>query len=686
MSKIHALRTFSSLAALSLSLSINTAIAEEAAERPTEGERWLEEVTVIGEKKVRSLKETTSSVSVISQEELDSMRYFTVSDAVSDVANVVSLSGAVPDIRGVKGNGGAGGFNSISGGAKARVSTLIDGVAEPFVADLTGDSGIWDVEQIEVYRGPQSTTNGRNSIGGSIYIKTADPTFDWEGAARVGYRNQENYVDTSVMLSGPIMDETLAFRVTAQRLDAETLTDPAGFASNPPSYPLNEIDTTRFKGKLLWQVSDDTRVLLTHSRNNEQGDTGRIYYTATNPWAYKRTFLRDIETDSNTTSIKLDTRISDSMSFDILVAYMNYEWGFDSYEPNPAREQQLSFDQNSLSVDAKLNFGNNNDHISGFIGLTYFDREQNILSEGAFPYFGKDENDSKAIYGEVDFAITEQFSVTLGGRFEKESQLRDFTYLPIIAQLDVDETIFLPKVALQYDISNSNVLSFSARQGYNAAGGALNFFAQEYYYYDKETVDSYELSWRVSTDDGRANLTTNIFYNDYDGYQALNSARAITNMDTAVTYGAELEALFRPTADLELRAGLGLLETEIKDGGAEYSSVTGNELNSAPGVTANLSAKYWFSDEFNVGASYKYVAEYFGDLENTSGRVAGDYGIARFSADYRYENWSIAAFLNNAFDEKAFTVVEPIGRRNPEGYVAIVQPRNVGVSVTYNFN
>ncbi len=685
MSKAHPIRTYTSLAALSLSLTINASHAEEAFERPVEGERWLEEITVIGEKKTQSLKETTSSVSVIGEDELRSMKYFTVSDAVSDVANVVALSGAVPDIRGVKGNGAAGGFNSISGGAKARVSTLIDGVAEPFVADLTGDSGIWDIEQIEVYRGPQSTTNGRNSIGGSIYIKTADPSFDWEGAARVGYRNEENYIDTSAMISGPIVDDVLAFRLTAQKLDAETITDTEGFSSNPAPYKLNEIDTTRLKGKLLWQMSDDVSVMLTHSSNNEQGDTGRAFYSAVNPWEYKRVFFRDIETDSDTTSIKFDARINDSMSFDVLIAHMDYQWGFDTYEPNPARQQQLSFDQNSLSVDAKLNFGNNNDDINGFIGLAYFEREQDILSTGAFAYFGDDESDSTSLFGEVDFSISDELRLILGGRLERESQTRDFTYLPIVAKLDTNKTIFLPKVALQYDLTENNTLSFSARRGYNAAGGALNFRAQEYYYYDEETVNSYELSLRSSSEDGRANLTANLFYNDYDGYQALSSSRFIVNMDQAVTYGAELETLFRPINDLELKAGIGFLKTDIKDAGAQYASATGNELNSAPDISANLSAKYWFNDNLNVGASYKYVAEYFGDIENTEARKAGNYGLARINASYDFNNWTISAFVNNVLDKKAFTSTEPASRRYTEGYVAVVQPRNAGVSLTYNF-
>ena len=176
------------------------AVSAAAAGVDNGGQGLLETIVVVGEKRERSLKDTASSVSVISEETLKSMQHQTITDAVSEIANVVALSGAVPDIRGVSGNGSAGGFNSVSGGAKGRVSILIDGVAEPFVADLTGDSGIWDIEQIEVYRGPQSTSNGRNSIAGSIYIKTTDPGFDWDGAARLGYRNEEGYIDTGVRM------------------------------------------------------------------------------------------------------------------------------------------------------------------------------------------------------------------------------------------------------------------------------------------------------------------------------------------------------------------------------------------------------------------------------------------------------------------------------------------------------
>lgn len=87
------------------------------ADSPQKKAPELEETVVIGEKVARSLRETTSSVSVLSEDELNGMKNITFTGAIAEVPNVLSLSGSLPDIRGVSGNGAAGGFNSISGGA-----------------------------------------------------------------------------------------------------------------------------------------------------------------------------------------------------------------------------------------------------------------------------------------------------------------------------------------------------------------------------------------------------------------------------------------------------------------------------------------------------------------------------------------------------------------------------------------
>ena len=72
------------------------------------------------------------------------------------------------------------------------------------------------MEQIAVYRGPQSTSNGRNSIAGAVYMTTKAPTQDFEGAVLVGYRNQDSYLDTAAVVSGALVEDVLAFRLSTQ--------------------------------------------------------------------------------------------------------------------------------------------------------------------------------------------------------------------------------------------------------------------------------------------------------------------------------------------------------------------------------------------------------------------------------------------------------------------------------------
>lgn len=672
-----------SLSAMAVAAALSPAWAQ-SMQTPDTGVEEIEKIIVLGEKANRSLKDSTSSISVLTSEELNSTQYKSVSDALSEIANVVTLSGALPDIRGVSGNGGAGGFNSISGGAKGRVSTLIDGVAQPFVADLTGESGMWDLQQIEVFRGPQSTSNGRNSIAGSVFIKTNDPTFDWEGAARVGYRNKDQYIDTAGVISGPLIDDELAFRLSVQSLNADTITDGEGYESNPPDYDIDEIKSNRVRAKLKWQPSEALSFMLSHTYNNEQGDTGRIYYELENLEEHNRIFFRDIETEISTTSLLTEYKINDQLSFDVIAAFMDYQWGFDSYEAADENEQTLVFDETNTTVDAKLNFSFYEGDTTGFVGFYYFEREQDILSTGAYPYYGDDKSTSVALYTEANFTLSDKLTLTAGGRLERESQDRHFVYGAIDDVYIEDTNIFLPKLALQYAITDATTLGLSARKGYNAAGGALNFTEQEYYYYDEEEVYTYELSSRTLLNNNTY-ISANLFYNDYSGFQALSSTRFIVNMPDVRTYGLEAELNTNLTEDLQVNVGLGLLHTEITDAGEQYPNVDGNKLNSAPDFNANIGLKYWVTDAINVGGSVRYVGEYFGDFSNTEARIGGDYTLTRLTANYENENWTVTAFVDNLFDETAIITQEPVSGRYPAGYAAIADPRNVGVSVIYTF-
>ncbi len=665
-------------------LVTNTAVlADDESNRKS-----MDTIVVTGEKTEKSLKETMSSVAVVDTSLIENGQLASISEALSEMANVVVLTGAVPDMRGVSGNGGATGFNSFSGGSKARVSTLIDGVSQPFVADLTGDTGLWDMEQIEVYRGPQSTSNGRNSIAGAVYMKTKAPTQEFEGAVRVGYRNQDNYFDTAAVISGALVEDVLAFRLSTQYIDGETFSNPPVYDTNPTDQELNKLDTSSTRAKLLYTPFEDLSVQLTYSTYNEEGNAGRKYFEAAEPTDYIPLFQRILDTESDTTQVNVDYKINENFSLDVLVAYMDYKWAFDAYEPQQSAESDVSMDESNVTLDTKLNFGLNSDFYSGFVGLAYFDRDQDFESVGATYYFGDDSSKSTAIYGESSFNLNSQLTLTAGLRIECEEQVRNFNMAfrgdMLVEQLDDSHTLRLPKLALQYKITEETTLFASARRGYNAGGGALDFTAEDYYYYDEETVNTYEIGSRSVLNNGDLNISANVFYNNFNGYQALSAARRITNIEDAHSYGLELEAYSMLGDQWQLHGGLGLLKTKIDESSA-FPEAVDNDLNSAPELTASLGLSHWFTDNLKVNLSANYVDEFYGDLTNTEERVAGDYTLTRLTISYDSEQWLMSAFINNAFDEQEYTAREPASGRYPQGYVGVVNPQTLGASVTYRF-
>lgn len=665
-------------------LVTNTAVlADDESNRKS-----MDTIVVTGEKTEKSLKETMSSVAVVDTSLIENGQLASISEALSEMANVVVLTGAVPDMRGVSGNGGATGFNSFSGGSKARVSTLIDGVSQPFVADLTGDTGLWDMEQIEVYRGPQSTSNGRNSIAGAVYMKTKAPTQEFEGAVRVGYRNQDNYFDTAAVISGALVEDVLTFRLSTQYIDGETFSNPPVYDTNPTDQELNKLDTSSTRAKLLYTPFEDLSLQLTYSTYSEKGNAGRKYFEAAEPTDYIPLFQRIMDTESDTTQVNVDYKINENFSLDVLVAYMDYTWAFDAYEPQQSAESDVSMDESNVTLDTKLNFGLNSDFYSGFVGLAYFDRDQDFESVGATYYFGDDSSKSTAIYGESSFNLNSQLTLTAGLRIEREEQVRNFNMAfrgdMLVEQLDDSHTLRLPKLALQYKITEETTLFASARRGYNAGGGALDFTAEDYYYYDEETVNTYEIGSRSVLNNGDLNISANVFYNNFNGYQALSAARRITNIEDAHSYGLELEAYSMLGDQWQLHGGLGLLKTKIDESSA-FPEAVDNDLNSAPELTASLGLSHWFTDNLKVNLSANYVDEFYGDLTNTEERVAGDYTLTRLTITYDTEQWLMSAFINNAFDEQEYTAREPASGRYPQGYVGVVNPQTLGASVTYRF-
>ena len=218
-------------------------------------------VTIYGAKDATTLNDTSASVGIVTEQEIADSLLRTFRDAFRRLANVLDAdwNDAGFIIRGVNSEG------FVPGGAPLA-SVYVDGVQQTVYGARRGARGLWDVEQMEVYRGPQSTLSGRAALAGAIYIKTKDPTFEREAAASATVGNQE-WVGTALMFNTPLVDDQLAFRFAGEF--ERSVTD-----INYPLYePFDRYDdfTTdsyyNLRGKLLFQPSEmpETRALLTYS-------------------------------------------------------------------------------------------------------------------------------------------------------------------------------------------------------------------------------------------------------------------------------------------------------------------------------------------------------------------------------------------------------------------------------------
>jgi len=671
MSMVNSLYKMSVVASLSLFPTFALADQNSTVE--------LTEVTVTGEKIDRSLHETTTAITVVKGSSIDATETRSAFDVASHVPNMINNPSDIPVIRGVTGIGAATGGMAIMSGARPRVSTSVDGLSESWSGQRYIDIGTWDVEQVEVLRGPQSTTQGRNSIGGAVVINTKDPTFESEGAVRFGYENQDDKAMMAAMVSGPIVDNELAMRLSAEGMKGHSYINYQG----ANAFDASEMKQGNVRGKLLWIPKDIEGLIakVTVSHRQYEGDylglvNGSNFY-AYNYKATSSANARYGDTTTDTISTDVEYAINDAVKVYILFGHGENETKF---KQSPTT-LTMDLDEKSNTIETRVVYDPQGGLLSSMVGLYYYNRDQD-LSVKPDSYTGTDSIDTAAIFTENTLHVNDTIDFILGGRVERESQDRNVLIKPsnpakgrVIT--DVAETLFLPKVGVVYKFNSDHNIGFTVRKGYSPGGGAVDTTTSTYYEYDKEEVTTYEVSTRSLFLDKALALNTNLFYNEYDGYQALSSSNHFTNIDEGESYGFEAELRYQLSDMLEVYSGIGLLHTEV----TKDPTYTGQEFNYAPHFTGNVGFKQHFSSGIFWGSDVTYVGEYYSDISNNELYKAGKYLLVNMNLGYETKHYTIRTYIKNVFDEEAAYFVS----NKNGGSANVVQPATFGVTFDYRF-
>ncbi|MEM8659861.1 MAG: TonB-dependent receptor, partial [Pseudomonadota bacterium] len=175
--------------------------------------RPMELVTVTGEKIDRDLQDTYASVVVLTEQALQNNVILDLEAAMQWVPNVtITPDGFGLSIRGIPQQGlGNGTFDPVA----PTSAIYIDGAVQTQAAVANGALSTWDVQQVEVFRGPQTATQGRAGLAGAVIVNTVDPDQQWSARTRL-LASDENQEQLSIAAGGPLLEDKLAFRVAAE--------------------------------------------------------------------------------------------------------------------------------------------------------------------------------------------------------------------------------------------------------------------------------------------------------------------------------------------------------------------------------------------------------------------------------------------------------------------------------------
>ena len=681
-----------------LTLSLVTSVAILTTSLFAE-EIVLEDIVVNSDLRQTAKKNIAASVDVLSSYELQDQGATHFEDVILEVPNV-NFSGQSSRPRHIQIRG-MGERDDYTGAPNASVGLMIDGI------DFSGvgmAGSLFDVKQVEILKGPQSTRYGASAIAGLINIQSNNPTKIQEGMLEVT-AGTEGLVETGLVLSGPlgIEDNSPRYRFSIQKHNDD------GFYKN--KY-LNRDDTNgrdelNLRAKVQFTPRDDLKIDVTFLHANL--DNG---YDA---WSLDNTFTtlsdepgKDMQL-TTAGAIHIESTANDMFTFisntTAAISEMTYaydgDWAYPGYYLTGDNTYNYNNDKNHdnftqefrfLSTDISKLFNNTTSWLVGLYAAKLKEKNHTIDNYGT--NLSSDYDVIKlAIFVQLDYNINEKILLSGAVRIENfsaeysDSNMEHFT---------PEETMVGGNISLTYEIDDIRNVYALISQGYKAGGfnmglpigsnpSLLNF--------NKETATNYEVGFKSKSD--TLSTAISVFYTDrinpqFTGYTYVgnNYAYYTENFDKATNYGIEAEFNWKANSNINIFGTLGLLQTTVK-GQSKVNAFTidGREQPHAPNYQYMLGTQYRADNGVYVRASVRGMDEFYFDTVHDQKSEA--YTVADARIGYETEKWEAYLWGRNLFDEKYATrgyyfANEPT-YTDEKQYIRLGDGRQIGVTARYHF-
>jgi iron complex outermembrane receptor protein len=690
-----------------------------AAEGPVE----VEEVIVTAQKRSENLQTVPISITALNAETLEKAGVTSL-DSIQRLAPGLTMStvgSGFVSYTYLRGSG----TNQIDSGSDPSVAFFVDEVYIAGVAGLQFD--LFDVERIEVLKGPQGTLFGRNAAAGAISIVTKRPSADLGGTATLDIGDY-GAVSARASVTGPLVaDGSMRFRLSAGLKVRDAFTESLSSADDP-----GDLNSLGARGQLEFIGEDATFLLSADVLRARNGMTNQFLASAS-----KAAFLTPAATAALPAGERFYAHYYDVDGHEDQDAYSvtgRLEWNtplgqltsisafrlnrFDRLQDQDgtiADSYVLASNQKDRTFSQELRLSGG-DRLRWLAGLYLFDaetRRQDTVTTGpdfAVPVLQNlvsvDRSvisvRSYAAFGQLTYALTDTLSLTAGGRFTRDEKEDDrfvkrFTAPAFSVTPKAEWDSFDPAVTLNWQATPLVMLYASYRRGFKSGGfqtllpiSALVAGTP----FDPEQVDSYEAGVKSEWFDRRLRANLSVFRADVVNQQILRVGPAallvIDNAGHTRTDGVDIALAAFPSTGLRLDAAMTFQKARFKEYMNGAISYAGKSQLRSPDFTGSFSAEYRFDlgdvGDLTVRGEYNVQSTVY--FENTNSELRGlhqpTFGLfnARIAYSPPSAGWGVAVWGRNLGGEEYFRNVAVAA---VTGLAVPGDPRTFGISLTVDF-
>ena len=672
----------------------------------------IEEIVVTAQKREQNAQDVGIAISALTGEQMRQLGY----------GSAQQVTAMAPGVQTVQPNGEANYAIAMRGVASSDFTTNVESpvavyLDEVYISQMSGTGFmLFDMERVEMLRGPQGTLYGRNATGGLAHFVTVKPSQEASGYGQftVGRYDQIKFEGA---VGGPLSDTVSA------RLSLSTHNNDGYVKNRLLDKRLNNADDSAVRGQLLFEPTDSFSLLFNARRSEQDIDTGFFEHVTANVEGmftpnevnevlgyidndgdvYEGDYDRDghnkLETEGYTATLKWD---AEHFTLTSITDYSTVERDYiedSDASPAPFFNFFLSTDAEQFSQEVRVN--GQTDEMDWVAGVYYLDisvKDANGAETEPFityvfeiptpavsgldnPY--ETNTESWSIFGQVERRLSDRLTGIVGARWIRDEKDHEYAvnvvdFIPGTVQRNGNPNIIAPfayyygerkddefavRLAANYDVNDDLMLYASWNRG--VKGGGYNSpvfplsppldYNDATMSYDPEQLDAFEVGFKSRQMDGLMIFNGAFYYYDYKDYQAFQivGIDTITTNANADSFGGELELQITPAAGVDIILGAAYNDIEVDLGGGAPKTTSVQ----SPKWNLNGLVRYeWPVLGGAMAAQFDFLHRSKHYFSLTGAPTVEEDGYTLMNASLMYTSaegrWSLNAFVQNLGDEE----------------------------------